>query len=290
MNFRQLLNSSKFILICELQPPKGVDTTELIENAKSVKGRLDAINVPELPGAVMTLGAIATCRILNDLGFISIFEVNCSHKNRLALQSDLLSAFVLGIENVMVCTGENPALGDHHNAKPVFDLDRFQLLTAIQRLQEGFDLSGADLQGAPRFCTGAVVNIGGKEPALDLEIQDMEKMIRLGADFFITTAVFDLGRFEKFMKSVQRFNVPIIAQVVVLKSVSMAKYMNKFMEEISIPEAVIDRLKNSPDRTQAGLDIAAETIRELKVLCRGVHIRSFGWEKKLTSVLNAARV
>lgn len=290
MNLRQLLDSSKFILICELQPPKGVDTTELIENAKSVKGRVDAINVPELPGAVMTLGSIATCRILNDLGFISIFEVNCSHKNRLALQSELLSAFALGIENVVVCSGENPALGDHHNAKPVFDLDRFQLLTAIQKLQEGFDLSGADLQGAPRFCTGAMVNISGKEPALDLEIQDMEKMIRLGADFFITTAVFDLGRFEKFIKSAQRFHVPIVAQVVVLKSVSMARYMNKFMEEISIPETLIDRLKNSPDRTQAGLDIAAETIREIKALCRGVNIRSFGWEKKLTSVLNAARV
>jgi len=290
MNFRQLLESSKFILICELQPPKGVDTNELIENAKSIKGRVDAINVPELPGAVMTLGSMASCRILNDFGFTSIFEVNCSNKNRIALQSELLSAFVLGVENLIVSAGDNPTLGDHHEATPVFDLDRFELLTAIQKLQEGFDLSGGDLQGAPRFCTGAVINIYGKEPALDLEIQDMEKMIRLGADFFMTTAVFDLERFEKFMKRVERFHIPIIADVVVLKSVSMAKYMNKFMEEISIPEAVIDRLKNSPDRTQAGLDIAAETIKELKSLCRGVHIRSFGWEKKLTSVLNAARV
>jgi methylenetetrahydrofolate reductase (NADPH) len=106
----------------------------------------------------------------------------------------------------------------------------------------------------------------------------------------MTTTVFELGRFEKFMKRIERLRIPIIAEVVVLKSVSMARYMNKFMEEMSIPEVVIDRLKNSPDRTQAGLDIAAETIRDLKGLCRGVHIRSFGWEKKLTSVLNAARV
>jgi len=290
MNFKQLLDSSKFIVICELQPPKGVDTGEMIENAKSVKGRVDAINVPELPGAVMTLGSMASCRLLNDLGFISIFEANCSHKNRLALQSELLSAFVLGVENLIISAGENPTIGDHHEAKPVFDVDRFQLMTAVQKLQEGFDLSGGDLRGIPRFCTGAVVNLGGKDPALDLEIQDMEKMIRLGADFFITTAVFDLGRFEKFMKRIERFRIPIIAEVVVLKSVSMARYMNKFMEEMSIPEAAIDRLKNSPDRTRAGLDIAAETISSLKGLCRGVHIRSFGWEKKLTSVLNAARV
>ncbi|MBW2307554.1 MAG: methylenetetrahydrofolate reductase [Deltaproteobacteria bacterium] len=290
MNFKKLLDSSKFVLICELQPPKGVDTTELIDNAKSIKGRVDAIYVPELPGAVMTLGSLAACRIIGDMGFTSIFEVNCSNKNRLALQSELLSASALGIENVIVRSGEDPTLGDHHESKPVFDLDRFHLLTAIQKLQEGFDMAGGDLQGAPRFCTGAVVNISGKEPALDLEIQDMEKMIRLGADFFLTTAVFDMSRFEKFMKRAERFHIPIMAEVVILKSVSMAKYMNKFMDDVSIPEAIIDGLKNSPDRTRAGLDIAAEIIRDLKALCRGVHIRSFGWEKKIPLVLNAARV
>ncbi len=290
MNFRQVLDSSKFIMICEFQPPKGVDTAELIDNAKSIKGRVDAIYAPELPGAVMTLGSLATCRILSDMGFTSIFEVNCSNKNRIALQSELLSASVLGIENVIVKSGEDPTLGDHHEAKPVFDLDRFQLLTGIQKLQEGFDMAGGDLQGAPHFCTGVMVNISGKEPALDLEIQDMEKMIRLGADFFFTTAVFDISRFEKLMKRIERFHIPIIAEVVMLKSVSMARYMNKFIEDVSIPEAIIDRLKNSPDRTRTGLDIAAETIRDLKALCRGVHIRSFGWEKKIPLVLNAARI
>ncbi|NQT21849.1 MAG: methylenetetrahydrofolate reductase, partial [Candidatus Omnitrophica bacterium] len=191
MKLREKIEKKKFVITSEIGPPKGVDIEEAIQGAVLIKERVDAINVTDLQSSVMRMGSLATCHLLIDAGIEPIFQLTCRDRNRLALQSDLLSAYVLGIENVLALTGDHPALGDHPEAKPVFDLDVVTLLDAIQKLNSGLDLSGNPLKGVPNFFSGAVVNPGA-DP-IEPEIIKMEKKVEKGVLFFQTQAVYDVG-------------------------------------------------------------------------------------------------
>src|SRR3989338_4528413 len=198
MSFTEKVETGKFIVTSEIGPPKGIDIKEMLEDADLVKNRVDAINVTDLQSSVMRLGSLAVCHLLKDRGIEPVFQVTCRDRNRLALQSDLLSAAVLGIENILALTGDYPTLGDHPEAKPVFDLDSVQPLEVIKTLQEGKDMKGNPLKGSPKFCVGAVVNPGA-DP-IEPEIIKMEKKIEAGAKFFQTQAVHDIELFKKFLK------------------------------------------------------------------------------------------
>jgi 5,10-methylenetetrahydrofolate reductase len=282
------LESNKFIVVSEIQPPKGVDTREVLENADFLKGRVDFVVVPDLQNAVMRLGSLATCYILKEKGIRPIFQIACRDRNRLALQSDLLNAAALGIENVLVVKGEDPSFGDHPEAKPVFDLTPVELISAIQGLQKGHDMAGNDLEGFPRFFVGAEVNPGLEPGALELEISDMEKQIRNGANFFLTPAIFDMGLFEKFMRKVEHLKVPIFGGVTILKSAGMARYMNRAMRGVFVPEETITKLLKAPDKLKASTEIASNLIKEMKDLCQGIYMIPIGWEKRVPAVLDAA--
>jgi methylenetetrahydrofolate reductase (NADPH) len=286
MPFKERLDSGKFVVVAELQPPKGNSLSELHEHAERLRGRVDAVNVPDLQNAIMRLGSLSVCASLNAKGIETIFNLSCSDRNRLALQSDLLNASALGLENILILQGDPPSIGDHFEAKAVFDVDVFGLLGAAKRLQEGYDLMGNDLQGKPKFCLGTQVNAAAKGHVLDLEVMDMEKKIRLGVDFFFTKSVYDIGFFEAFIKRVAHFNVPIIAGITLLKSVGMARYINKHVEGASIPDAVIDRLMKASDREKASIEIAGDLIRELRPLCQGIQIIPIGWEKQIPALLD----
>jgi methylenetetrahydrofolate reductase (NADPH) len=286
MPFKERLDSGKFVVVAELQPPKGNSLSELHEHAERLRGRVDAVNVPDLQNAIMRLGSLSVCASLNAKGIETIFNLSCSDRNRLALQSDLLNASALGLENILILQGDPPSIGDHFEAKPVFDVDVFGLLGAAKRLQEGYDLMGNDLQGKPKFCLGTQVNAAAKDHVLDLEVMDMEKKIRLGVDFFFTKAVYDIGFFEAFIKKVAHFHVPVIAGITLLKSVGMARYINKHVEGASIPEAFIDRLMKASDREKTSIEIAGDLIRELKPLCQGIQIIPIGWEKQIPALLD----
>ena len=182
MNFKQKLFSGKFLVTSEIGPPKGIDTTVILEDAELIRGRVDAINVTDLQSSVMRLGSLAVCRLLKEKGFEPIFQVTCRDRNRLALQSDILSAAALGIENLLLLTGDHPSMGDHPSAKAVFDLDSVQLLEVVKKLESGTDMMGNKLEGvSPQFCKGAVVNPGA-DP-LEPQILKMEKKIAAGAEF-----------------------------------------------------------------------------------------------------------
>jgi len=286
MSLKERLESGKFVVAVELQPPKGTDLSELNENSELLRGRVDAIAVPDLQNAIMRLGSLAVCTLLKSRGMEAVFTLSCPNRNRLALQSELLNAAALGLRNILLLQGEHPSIGDHFETKPVFDLDIMGLLGAAKRLQEGYDLMGNDLQGKPDFCVGTLVNAGAKGHVLDLEVMDMEKKIRLGADFFFTTAVYDVGLFEAFAKRVAHFKVPIIAGVTLLKSVGMARYINKHVEGASIPDSVIDRLMKASDKQKASIEIAGDLIRALKPLCQGIQIIPIGWEKLIPALLD----
>ncbi len=286
MTFKECLDSKRFAVIVELQPPKGSDISEVFQNADLLKGRVDAVNVPDLQNAIMRLGSLSVCALLKAKGMEVIYNLSCSDRNRLALQSDLLNAAALGLKNILLLQGDHPSIGDHFEAQPVFDLDVTGLLGAAKRLQEGYDLMGNDLLGKPKFCVGTMVNAAAKGHVLDLEVMDMEKKIRMGADFFFTHSVYDGNVFEAFVKKVAHFKVPIIVGITLLKSVGMARYVNKHMEGASIPDSIIDQLMKASDKRQASVEIAGQLIKTLKPLCQGVQIIPIGWENLVPAILD----
>jgi len=289
MSLKSLLETGKFVVTAEVGPLKGTDTSEIEEVAELLRGRVDAANVTDQQSSVLRLGSLAVCHLLKEKGLTPVFQLTCRDRNRLALQSDLLSAYALGIENVLAITGDLPSLGDHPQAKPVYDLDSVQLLWVIKRLNEGYDMVGNELQGKPNFCSGAVVNPGADtEAAFELQLIKMEKKIAAGAGFFQTQAIYDLNVFAKFMKRVEGFNVPILAGIIPLKSAGMARYMNKNVAGVSVPEELINQMTTAEDKTRTGIEIAANLIKELKGMCHGVHIMAIGWEKKVPAIINAA--
>ncbi len=289
MSLRSLLEAGEFVVTAEVGPLKGTSTTEIEEVAELLQGKVSAVNVTDQQSAVMRLGSLATCHLLRDKGLDPVFQLTCRDRNRLALQSDLLSASVLGIENVLAITGDLPSLGDHPQAKPVYDLDSVQLLWVMKRLSEGYDMAGNTLEGAPSFFPGAVVNPGADtEASFELQIMKMEKKIAAGARFFQTQAIFNVDTFAKFMERVDGFKVPILAGIIPLKSAGMARFMNKNIAGINVPDELIDLIAKAEDRAVTGIEIAANTIKDLKGMCQGVHIMAMGWESKVPAMLDAA--
>jgi len=289
MSLKPLFEAGKFVVTAEVGPLKGTDTTEIEEVAELLKGKVDAANVTDQQSSVMRLGSLAVSHILQSKGLAPVFQLTCRDRNRLALQSDLLGAWVLGIENVLAITGDLPSLGDHPEAKQVYDLDSVQLLWTIQRLNEGYDISGNELQGKPGFFAGAVVKpVSDTEASFELQIRKMEKKIKAGAKFFQTQAIYDVDVFAKFMKRVKGFGVPILAGIIPLKSPAMARFMNKNVAGVFVPDELIDKMIEAEDRTATGIEIAANLVKELKGTCQGVHIMAIGWEKKVPAILDAA--
>ncbi len=286
---KQAFDAGKFVVTAEAGPLKGTMTNEIEEIAKLLKGKVDALNVTDQQSSVMRLGSMVTCHLLKDWGVEPIFQLTCRDRNRIALQSDLLSAWVLGVENCVALTGDLPSSGDHPQAKPVYDLDSVLLLQVIKGLNEGKDMCGNELKGKPDFFCGAVVNPGAdNEASYELQIMKMEKKIASGAKFFQTQAIFDPDTFSKFMKRVEPYKIPVLAGVIPLKSAGMAKFMNKNVAGINVPQPMIDKITKAEDKTKTGIEMCGELIKQLKSMCQGVHIMAIGWEKKVPDILKAA--
>ena len=291
MALKEALKSGKFTVTSEIGPLKGTDTSELLETARLLKGKIDAANVTDQQSAVMRLGSLAASSLLVKEGVDPIFQMTCRDRNRIAMQSDLLSAQMFGIKNILAVTGDFPTFGDHPDAKDVYDIDPVHLIRTIRRMNEGYDLVGNELQGKTDLFPGAVVTpMRDTEEGLELQIIKMEKKVEAGAGFFQTQAVYDVDAFAQFMKRVEGFGVPVLAGIIPLKSVGMAKYMNKNVAGVFVPEHLIDEMSKAEDKTAAGLKMAARLIDDLKHLCQGVHIMAIGWEKKVPEILDLAHL
>jgi len=275
------------VVTSEIGPPKGIETAQILADAELVRGRVDAFNVTDLQSSVMRLGSLTVCGLFKQKGLEPILQITCRDRNRLALQSDILSAAALGIENILILTGDYTTMGDHPEAKPVFDLDSVQLLRVAKGLEAGMDMKGNKLQGAfPKFCLGAVVNPGA-EP-LEPQIIKMEKKMAAGAEFFQTQAVYDIKTFEDFLNKTKHLKAAVIAGIVVLKSAGMARFMNKNIPGVFVPDNLIKEMEETKDRAAKSVEIAARLIKELKPMCRGIHIMPIGWHKVVPRVLEAA--
>ncbi len=292
MKITELFKQGEFVISAEVGPPKGCHADELIEEAKKYLTNVHAINVTDNQSSVMRLGSLAVCKALKDAGFNPIFQMTCRDRNRLALQSDLLSAAMFGIDNVLSLTGDHTFIGDHPQAKPVFDLDSASLLHTMCQLEQGKDLAGLDLVGeAPSFAKGAVVS--PCSDSVDAQLVKMERKIAAGAEFFQTQAVFDSEQFIKFMEKAKEFGKPVQLGIIIPKSVGMCRFMNNNVAGVSIPEAIFDELKADKEKTKAGItgvEIAARIIRECKPYCQGVHVMTLGWEDKIPSLMEQAGI
>ena len=290
MKITEAFERGEFVVTAEVGPPKGFHIEHMLEEAKTYLSGITAVNVTDNQSSVMRLGSLATCKALKDEGLTPILQLTCRDRNRIALESDLLSAALFGIENLLLLTGDHTTLGDHPQAKPVFDLDSVSLIHAVKQLESGVDLGGNELVGEPpKFAKGAVVSTCSD--SLDAQLAKMERKVAAGCEYFQTQAVYEPEKFIQFMEKAKQFGKPVQLGIVIPKSVGMCRYMNANVAGIHIPEEMIDELKADKEKTKAGItgvEIAARIIRECKPYCQGVHIMAMGWESKVPSLLERA--
>jgi 5,10-methylenetetrahydrofolate reductase len=296
MKLTELFDKGEFVITSEVGPVKGClrrDSGEEIpqcaREAEMVRGHVHGINVTDNQSAVMRLGSLAASVKLREKGFEPIYQMTCRDRNRIALQSDLLSACSLGIDNVLCLTGDYTSLGDHKAAKSVFDIDSVQLLHIASGLNQGHDMMGNELTKSTNLALGAVVN-PNFEP-LDLQLLKMEKKIEAGARFFQTQAVYDPGVFEKMVKKTEKFGVPIQCGIVVIKSPQMGKFMNENVSGITVPGRIIESIGSvsKEDRKKKAAEITIELVREIAPMAQGIHFMPLGWSDIVPEVVEALK-
>lgn len=285
-SLKEALNSGDLVITTEIGPPKGTDVGKLLEEIDLLKDRVHGINVTDNQSAVMRVSSLAICHLIQEKGGEAILQLTCRDRNRMAIESELLSANVLGIHNVLTLTGDHLSAGDHPDAKPVFDIDSVQLIQLVKTMQEGKDSAGQELKGAVNYCVGSTVTPGA-DPLAPQMIK-FEKKIKAGAEFFQTQAIYDADVFARFMKEAEKFKVPILAGIIPLKSAGMAKYMNKNVPGVFVPDRLIEEMGAAEDKAAKGVEIAARLINDFKGLCQGVHVMAIGWESKVPAILDQA--
>ncbi len=292
MRITELFNNGEFVVTAEVGPPKGIHLEHLVEEAKTHLSGITAVNVTDNQSSVMRMGSLPACVALKNAGLTPILQLTCRDRNRIALQSELLGAAALGIENILCLTGDHTVMGDHPGAKPVFDLDSVSLLHTVCALEAGTDLSGNALVGEPpRFAKGAVVS--PCSDSVDAQLAKMERKVMAGAEYFQTQAVFDSEKFIQFMEKASQFGKPVQLGVIIPKGAGMAKFMNNNVAGVHVPQHMIDELAADKERAKAGItgvEIAARIIRECRPYCQGVHIMALGWEAKVPSLLELAGI
>ena len=288
--FKEVLNSSKFVVTSEIGPPKGTNLESMHHHIDLLKDKVDGLNVTDHQSSVMRFPSIGGCLAIKERGGEPILQMTCRDRNRLALQAELLLAYTRGISNVLCLTGDAVPVGDHKEAKGVFDLDSLQLLMTIRELETGKDLGGNDLDGAVEFCAGAIVT--PEASPIEPQLVKFEKKVEAGAEFFQTQAIYDLENFARFMQYARQFQVKILAGIVLLTSARMAKYMNENVPGIFVPQNLIDELAAAPkgEALSKGIEIAGRMIAALKKdsICDGVHVMAIGKEEVVPDILAAA--
>ena len=284
------LEAGEFVLLAEMEPPKGVDVSEMVTNVTRIKGLVDGCVVPEMNSAVMRMSSLGGAVVLQGIGMPAIMQVNCRDRNRLALQADLLAAYACGVRGVMTVTGDDPRFGDHPQAKPVNDISLMDLLQAVSRLQQGRDMAGIELRGTPSFKVGSTINPGVKKEVLSQEVEDFEAKLEAGVTYFITPALFELESVAPFLEAVSPHRFKLIPSVLLLKSLGMARYIARNIEHIHIPDSILSRIQKAGDKEKECVKIAAETVTTLKNAgFGGVIITTMGWERKFPEIIEAMR-
>lgn len=290
MSFQKRLAANEFVVLAEMHTPKGVNISRLVNDAKRVKGKIDAVVIPDMDNGIMRMSALAGGVLMQQQGIETIMHVYCRDRNRMALQGDILAAHVLGIQNLLVAHSEDITEGDHREATAVNDIDEVQLLEAIAKLQTGKDMEGFELDGIPSYTAGCTLAPFSNEKGLDEQLKLAQAKVKAGAAFIITPPVFDMVHFSGFYSKVKELGVPVIPTVFLIKSLAIAQYIATTDPGSNISEDVIKRIRKSSDRELEGIKIAGETIAALREVTQGVLIQTLGWEYKLPDILDAAGI
>ena len=292
MRITELFDNGQFVVTAEVGPPKGCHMEHVVEEAKEYLSGITAVNITDNQSSVMRMGSFPACVMLKNAGLTPILQLTCRDRNRIALQSELLGAAALGIDNILCLTGDHTKMGDHPGAKPVFDLDSVSLLHTVCQLEKGLDLAGNPLVGeAPKFAKGAVVS--PCSDSVDAQLAKMERKVMAGAEYFQTQAVFDSEKFISFMEKAKQFGKPVQLGVIIPKSAGMAKFMNNNVAGVHVPQWMIDELAADKEKAKAGItgvELAAKVIKECRPYCQGLHIMALGWEAKVPELLKAAGI
>lgn len=287
MSFEEKLKNNKFIITAELFPPKGTNVDVLLKKADILSKHVDAINITDNQRASMRLGSLAVCKLLHDKGYETILQMTCRDRNRIALQSDLLSASVLGLKNILLLSGDHPSAGEYIGTKTVYDLDVLQLIKTAKLLETGTDLAGKKLNGSPNFCLGAVAN--PNSTPLDLQILMLEKKVSCGIKFIQTQTVFDVEQYNEFFEKTKHLPVTILPGVSVIKSVKFMNFLNN-LPGVNIPEKIQNRILSAKEPFKEGILICAETIKQLKKFTKGVHIMAIGMEEYIPEIIKQSEI
>ena len=289
-SFKMALESGRFVVTSEVAPPKGARTEQMLHHIELLKDKVDAINITDHQSSIMRFPSLGGALLVKEMGGEPILQMTCRDRNRLALQADLLFAFSRGINNILCLTGDSILMGDHKEAKGVFDLDSSQLVASIRRMEKGKDLGGNDLDGSVSFCVGAIVT--PEADPIEPQLIKFEKKIEAGAEFIQTQAVYDLDNFKKFMNYARQFPVKILAGIILLTSAPMARFMNKNVAGVVVPQALIDEMEAAPKgrKLEKGVEIAGRMIRRIKEekMCDGVHVMAIGKEELVPDIMSMA--
>lgn len=290
MTLKESLKKKKFVVTSEVQGPVDEEPEKLIRNLELVRGRVDGVTVPEVEIEGIVGDSIKTCEMLKRNRFEAIYQTTTRDKNRIQLQKDLLHAHQTGVENLLVFTEDYRITGDSLQEMMFFHVDAGKLSSVLDHMREGRTVEGTDLPQKAEFVLGSGVESNWGRNVPDLEMKELEEMTRIGTGYFLTTPVFDVDRFEKFLKQVQTFGIPVIAEVMILRTAGMASFLNRHIKSGMVPEWIIRKLAKAVDKQKASIEIFADTIKGLKDLCQGVHIITIGGEEKLRYYLDAAKL
>ncbi len=283
---KEALESGEFVVTSEVSPPKGADVSGLRERARLLKGKAHAVNVTDNQRAMMRLSSLVAAQVLLQEGVEPVYQLTCRDRNRLALQSDLLGAWAMGIHNVLALTGDHVTQGDHQEAKPVFDLDATQLVKVVATLNEGKDMKGALLKGKTDFFIGAALNPGA-DP-WEVQFLSFQKKLDGGARFFQTQGIFDPSRLKVFVEEARKQGAFVIGGVMLLKSPKMARFVKEKIAGASVPPAIMEEMEKANDPIHKGVEIAARIVKEMKGFVQGVHIMTMDREDLLPAILEKA--
>ena len=290
MRLEENLKKKRFVVTSEIQPPIGTGVQELIRNVERIKGRVDALTVPELKIEGLVTDTMGTCRALKEQKFEPILQTTCREKNRVDLQEHLLRASESGIENILTFTEDYRVTGDSLQEIMFFHVDSGKLFSVLENFREGHDISGKEIPTKPSFCVGSGIDSSWGKKVPDLELREMEDLAGLGTQYFLTTPVFDLDSFHEFMKRVGPIRIPVIAEIILVRSAEMGLFLNKHVKAGLVPNHIIEKLAKAPDKEKASIEIVSDLVQGLRDICQGVHFIPIGAEDRISKYLDAAKL
>jgi 5,10-methylenetetrahydrofolate reductase len=290
MKLEESLKKKRFVVTAEIQPPIETDVRDLIRSVDRIRGKVDALTVPDLKIEGLVADTMGTCRILKEQKFEPILQTTCREKSRLDIQEHLLKVLESGIENILTFTEDYRITGDSLQEIMYFHVDSGKLFSVINSLREGHDISGKEIPFKPKFCIGSGVDSSWGKKVPDMELSEMEALANLGTQYFLTTPVFDLDSFHQFMNRVGPIHVPVIAEVILVRSAGMGLFLNKYVRPGLVPNHILEKLAKAPDKERTSIEIIRDLVKGLKEVCQGVHFIPVGSVDRLSKYLDAVEI